>query len=147
MLDNTRQLYFHQPTGVKSLSFESVTFVDIEKIIFESYPDIENDDEVNFGGVVRINFNSKNDDLTSRTLDKLKIKGITCFSNQNCMIARGNATSCDQDMRVSTFTPPTTEKTEPTTPAPTTHGTNSSASSTQCIKLIIVLLSVSTWYF
>ena len=66
------------------------------KIIFESYPEIAEDDEVNFGkSIVRINFNSQSNNLL-RTVKVLEVKSITCLTNQACTIERGNATSCPQ---------------------------------------------------
>ena len=50
--DDSQTLFFHEAKGIKSLKLENVDFVDVGKLVFESYPDIENgngDDQVNFG--------------------------------------------------------------------------------------------------
>ena len=147
-------MFFHEAKGIKSLKLENVDFVDVEKLVFESYPDIENgngDDQVNFGKKnVQFNFKEGNNDVVlNRAVEELHIQGVTCLNNEDCLVIRGNTTRCSQetDSKVTTGSPSNTN-TSPdtsessgreTTSIPDTTSTQTSGSGS-----IIHYLSIPT---
>ena len=119
--DDNQILFFHEAKGIKSLKLENVAFVDVEKLVFESYPDIENgngDDQVNFGKKnVQFKFKEVNDNnVLNRAVEELHIQGVTCLDNEDCIVIRGNTTRCrqDTDSNVTTGTPSNTNTTPDT---------------------------------
>ena len=141
--DDSQTLFFHEAKGIKSLKLENVEFVDVGKLVFESYPDIENgngDDQVNFGKKnVQFKFKEMNDNnVLNRAVEELNIQGVTCLNNEDCIVIRGNTTRCRQDTNsnVTTGSPSNTNTTPDTsessggktTSSPDTTTTQSSGS-------------------
>ena len=119
--DDGQMLFFHEAKGIKSLKLENVEFFDVGKLIFESYPDIENgneDDQVNFGKKnVQFKFEEVNDNnVLNRAVEELHIQGITCQNNEDCIVIRGNTTRCRQDIDSNdTTSSPSNNNTTPDT--------------------------------
>ena len=135
--DDNLKMFFHKAKGVKSLQLHNVNFVDVSKIIFESYPDIQDgNDGVNFGRKsVSFRFKEINDDnVLSRTLNELEIDGITCRDNKPCMVIRGNTTTCPQETISNSTTKAPVDNTTDSETTLTPPSTNNSATTDMSIS-------------